>query len=123
MQPQPLFRVLAHPAFDGAGDHLRGRLDVDGTSAVAHRRDGLGHFQAEAMAGQADDADAMDGAFEMAGQPRNDRVGLARPAEELDVDPLVEELVDEDAHMDAAFERAYDGARRADAGRDGADRR
>src|SRR5262249_32855349 len=105
MQPQPLLRVLAHPALDDPGDGLRGGLHVDAAVAVARRRDLLRELGTEAMVGQADDARAVDRAVEMLRQPRNDRVGLAAAPEELDLDAVKEELVDQDADVGAALER------------------
>src|SRR5580698_9838141 len=41
MQPQPLFRVIAYPAFDDSGDRLHGALDIDAACGVARRIDCL----------------------------------------------------------------------------------
>jgi len=37
MQPQPLLRVLAHPAFHHVGDCLHGGFDVDAAVGSARR--------------------------------------------------------------------------------------
>ena len=57
---------------------LHGAADVDLPSRVARRLDRLGEFDPETIAvGQAHDADAVDRAFEVAGELRDQRIGLA----------------------------------------------
>jgi len=62
--------MLAHPAFDDVGDGLHRGLDVNLAFGVAHRRDLLGELGAKAEAGQADDADAVNGTFDLAQEAR-----------------------------------------------------
>ena len=47
------------------------------------------------MAGQADDADAMDRAFDLPQQARQHRIGLGLAAEEGDLDAVGQILVDQ----------------------------
>ena len=54
------------------------RCDVDLALGVARRRDRLGQFQPEAVAGMADHAHAVDRAIDVAGEPRDQRIGLGR---------------------------------------------
>src|SRR6266511_4746844 len=105
VQPQPLLGVLAYTALHDRGDRLRGGVDVDVARAVALRLDRLGELDAETMIGKADGACPVDRAVEAPGESRDHRVGLARAAEELDVDALIEELVDQDSHVRPALER------------------
>ena len=74
--------MFADPAFDHADDDLRGAGDVDLALGVARRLDRLGDLAAEAVAGQADHAHAVDRAVEMAREPRQQRIGLGAAAEE-----------------------------------------
>src|SRR6266481_5654043 len=86
VQPQPLLRIFADPVFDHRGDRLRGALDVDLAVLVAHRLHFLGQFGPEAVAGQADDAHAMDWAFDLTEEARQHRIGPGLAAEEGDLD-------------------------------------
>src|SRR5665213_364809 len=70
VQPEPLFGILADPAFDHAGDDLHGAGDVDLAVGTARRLDLLGQLAAEAVAGQANDAGAVYRAIEVLGEPR-----------------------------------------------------
>src|SRR5665647_1556954 len=70
VQPQPLIRIFADPALDHRGDRLHRSLNVDLAGGVAHRLHFLRQFGAETMAGQADDADAVDRALDLPQQPR-----------------------------------------------------
>ena len=97
--------MLADPAFDHVGDDLHGAGDVDLALGVARRRDLLGQLGAEAMAGQADDARAVDRAVEMAGEPRQQRIGHGAAAEERHLDAAHVILIDQHADMGAALER------------------
>ena len=47
------------------------------------------------MAGQADDADAMDRTFDLSQQPGQRRVGLGLAPKESDIDTIGEILVDQ----------------------------
>src|SRR6185503_1052034 len=61
MQPEPLFRVLADPALDDAGDDLHRALDVDFAFGVARRRDLVGQLAPERIAvGLTNDAHTAD---------------------------------------------------------------
>src|SRR5215472_8923754 len=95
VQPQPLLGMLAHPAFDHAGDRLHGALHVDLAFGVAHRCDLVGDLAAEGAAGQADHAGAVDRAFDMAGERRDQRIRHAAAAEECDLDAFDIVLVDQ----------------------------
>src|SRR5260370_37673786 len=82
VQPQPLLGMFAHPALDHRRDRLHGGLDVDLVAGVARRLDRFADLGAEASAGEADGAHAVNRAIEMPGKARDQRIGFAAPAEE-----------------------------------------
>ena len=88
MQPQPLFRIFAHPALDHRGHGLHRAGNVDLSRRIAHRLDLFGEFGAEAMVGEADDAHAVDRAFDLTHQAGQRRIGLGLAAEEGDLGRL-----------------------------------
>src|ERR1700742_4129517 len=94
MQPEPLLRIFANPAFDHIGDRLRCTLNVDLALGIAHRRDLLGQLAPESMVRQANDADAVDRTLDLAEQAGQHRVGFGLAAEEGDVDAVGQVLID-----------------------------
>src|SRR5690349_16791361 len=97
MQPEPLLRMLAHPAFDCAGDCLHGAFDIDLAARGSRRCDGLGEFNAKPFVRQADDAHALDRAIDLAREARNDCAGARRTTEKSDVNPAAVVLIDQHA--------------------------
>src|SRR5438309_675481 len=97
VQPEPLFGMLPDPAFDHAGHDLHRALHVDLTGGVAHRIDLLDHLESEAVAGQANDAYAMDRALDPGSKPGQQRIALRLAPEKGDVDTLDVILVDQHA--------------------------
>ena len=69
MQPQPLIGIFADPALNHRRDRLHGALDIDLARGVTHRLYFFGQFGAKTMAGQADNADAVNRAFDLPPQP------------------------------------------------------
>src|SRR5262245_10918846 len=117
MDPQPLFRVLAHPAFDHRRDRLHGPLDVDLAVGIAGRRDRFGQIDAKAMAvGQADDARAVNRAIDVPRQAGDEGVRFAAPPEEGHVHAVHVMLVDDHGDVAAGFEHAQELDRRVEAG-------
>ena len=105
MKPQILAGMLAHPALDDGGDHLRRGLDIDLAVRPARQFIRPEPLDAEPVVGQADHPDADHRAIEAAGQPGDRRVGLASPAEERDIDTAGEMLVHHHAEMLAGDQR------------------
>ena len=71
--------------------------------------DGLGEVDAEAVAvGQAHHAGAVDRAIDVAGEPGDERIGLAAAAEEGHVDAVHVVLVDQHADVAAGLEHAHE---------------
>ena len=64
MKPEVLAGILPNPALDDGGDHLGGGGDVDFAGLVAGQFVGAETVDAKAVAGQANDAHADDGAVE-----------------------------------------------------------
>ena len=81
-------------------------------SRVARRRDLVGYFAAKACAGQPDNAHAVDRAFEMPGELRQQRIGHGALAEEGHLDAAHVILVDQHADMGAALQRVGELHRR-----------
>src|SRR5579862_7780357 len=75
VQPEPLLGMLADPAFDHAGDDLHRAGNVDFAVGTARRLDLLGQLATETVTGQTDDAGAVYRAIEVAGEPRQQRIG------------------------------------------------
>src|SRR6266581_2645428 len=98
--------MFAHPALDHRRDRLHGGLDVDPAAGVARRLDRFADLGAEASAGEADGAHAVNRAIEMPGKARDQRIGFAAPAEERHVHALAEMLVDQHADVHALLQRA-----------------
>src|ERR1043166_1795343 len=112
MQPEPLLRIFANPAFDHRGDRLRCTLNVDPALGIAHRGNLLGQLGPESMVGQAYDAHAMDRTFDLAEQAGQHRVGFGLAAEEGDLDATCQILVDQHADMLAFLQRLGETQRR-----------
>ena len=85
MEPQPLFRVFAHPTLDHPGYQLHGRGDVDLAIGIPRQLQRFGDLKPQTAVGQADSARTVNGTIIFARQPSQHRIGLARPAEEEDI--------------------------------------
>src|SRR5262249_17013850 len=78
VHPQPLLRVLAHPAFDHRRDRLHGPLDVDLAVGIARRLDRFGQIDAKAMAvGHANDTRPVNRTIDVARQAGEEGVRFA----------------------------------------------
>src|ERR1700733_2044958 len=86
MKPQILAGMLAHPALDDAGDHLRRGLNIDLAVRPARQFIRPEPIDPEPVVGQADNPDPDDWAIETPRQPSDCGVGLASPAEKRDID-------------------------------------
>src|SRR5215813_5990315 len=68
VQPQPLLRVLAHPALDHAGDQLHSALEIHFALGVTWQVERLGHLALEMIAiSKPHDADTAHEATRVAG--------------------------------------------------------
>src|SRR5689334_20960510 len=117
VQPEPLLRMFADPAFDHGVDGLRRALHVDAAVGVAHGRDFLRQLGAKAMTGQTDHAHAMHGTFDLPQQAGERRIGPRLAAEEGDLDAAGPILIDQHGDVSAIPERFSEPQRRAAAGR------
>src|SRR4029077_7445798 len=93
VQPQPLFRIFADPAFDDIGDRLHGSLNVDLSGGVANRLDFLRELAAETIVGQADNTRAVDRAFDLPSQTGEHRISPGLATEEGDLDAIGQILI------------------------------
>ena len=103
MQPQPLLGMLAHPAFDHRRDRLHGAADVDLPSAS--RGGSIASVISTRKllpSGLRTTRSAVDRAFDLPREHRDQRIGTAAPAEENHFDALGHVLVDQHADMRAA---------------------
>lgn len=76
-----------------------GRLNADLALRIAHRRNFRRQFGAEAMVRQADDARAVNWAFDLAGEAGEQRIGLHAASEKHHIDAAPEMLIDQHADM------------------------
>ena len=109
--------MFANPALDHRGNRLHRALHVDSAALVTHRLHLFGEFGAEAIAGEADDAHAVDGTFDLPEQTRQRRIGARLAAEKCDLDAAAEVLIDQHGDMLAAFQRFRESQRRIAPGR------
>src|SRR5215475_13684258 len=86
VHPEPLLRVLAHPALDNIRYRLHGAAHIDAALVVAERLHFVADLNAESITRQPDHSRAMDWAFDLACQHRNQRIDLAGAPEERNVD-------------------------------------
>ena len=109
MHPQPLAWILADPTLDHTCHRLHRAGDIDHAVGVPRQSQGRRQFQPEPTLGQADDADAVDRAIVVPGELGQERVGKARPAEELDHHAAGEMLVDQLPEMAAILDHVAHG--------------
>src|SRR5262249_15388213 len=112
MDPQPLFRVLADPAFGDGRHQLRRGGDGDAAVGVAWADELLGDLDAEAVARQADGTDAIERAVVQPREQGHHRMREAAPPEEGDLDAAHEMLVGQPADQLAAAHRIVEAAHR-----------
>src|ERR1700730_2848235 len=108
VQPHPLRGMAADPGLDDGCDHLHGCGDVYPAIRIAGRLDRTDDFVSEASLRQADDARAINLRIEGAGQPHENRIHPAAPAEKYHLDPVGLILVDQHADQGAMLERGSD---------------
>src|SRR3984893_10900835 len=107
VDPEPLLRMLAYPAFNHRGDRLHRALHINPAFRIAPRLYRLRKLGTKAIAiRQTDDAGSIDGTFDMAGETGNERVGLAWSAEEGHVDAIDVILVNEHGHVSTPLQNA-----------------
>ena len=110
--------MFADPAGDDVVDRLRRGVHIHHAARVAGQGDGLGQFQPEAVAGQADGAGAMHRAIEAPGEPCQQRVGRRGAAQETHLRPAPEALVHQHAEMQPGIQRFHHPDRCGGAGGD-----
>ena len=69
MDPEPLLGILPDPSFDHIVHPLHRADDIDGPIRLARRFDRVGEFATKAVVRQADDAGAVNRAFELSREP------------------------------------------------------
>src|SRR3984893_14104354 len=107
VDPEPLLRMLAYPAFNHRGDRLHRALHINPAFRIAPRLYRPRKLGTKAIAiRQTHDAGPIDGTFDMAGETGNERVGLAWSAEEGHVDAIDVILVNEHGHVSTPLQNA-----------------
>jgi len=87
VEPEPLFRMPAHPRLDHAGDGLHGALNVEAPVGIARHLECLSEFAAKAPPAEAKHPHAVNRTFAMLREACQHGIGLAPPPEKDHVDP------------------------------------